>query len=168
MLFATIPHDAGAADYFDIRDFCQLGQDVVLHAVGEKGVRLVIAEILKRKDGDTFFRHDFVREAGNGLSLENVGSSQRADDQHGASQRAIGKSAALLLFCCVDDGDAFTDLLLQCCGGLRAFRGIHFEHALDEIDNGTRDSFQLIEWQNAAELLLANFFARTVERHLAG
>ena len=47
ILLAPILHDAGAADHFEIGDFRQFGQNVVLHAVGEKCVLFVVAEIFK-------------------------------------------------------------------------------------------------------------------------
>ena len=34
---------AGAADDFEVRDFGQIGQDFVLHAIGEEGVRFFFA-----------------------------------------------------------------------------------------------------------------------------
>ena len=43
VLLAAILHDAGAADHFQIGNFCQLGQDVVLHAVGKEPVLFLVA-----------------------------------------------------------------------------------------------------------------------------
>ena len=48
-------HHAGAADHFQVRDPGQVGEDFVLHAVGEKGVRFFFAQIFERKHGDAFF-----------------------------------------------------------------------------------------------------------------
>ncbi len=49
-------HHAGAADHFEVRDLRQVGQDFVLHAVGEKRVLLVVAQVFKRQHGDALGR----------------------------------------------------------------------------------------------------------------
>ena len=43
ILFTAILHDAGAADHFQVGDFCQLGQNVILDAVGKERVLFLIA-----------------------------------------------------------------------------------------------------------------------------
>ena len=52
ILFAAILHDAGAADHFQVRDFRQLGQNVVLNAVGKKRVLFLVAQIFKWQHRD--------------------------------------------------------------------------------------------------------------------
>ena len=47
ILLAPILHRTGATDHFEIGDFRQFGQDVVLNAIGEKCVLFVVAEIFK-------------------------------------------------------------------------------------------------------------------------
>src|SRR5712692_371015 len=44
-----ILHDRSAADHFQVRDLCQVGQNFVLHAVGEIGVLLFIAQVVEWK-----------------------------------------------------------------------------------------------------------------------
>ena len=39
---------AGVADHFQLRYLCQIGKDLVLHAVSEISIRFVIAEVLER------------------------------------------------------------------------------------------------------------------------
>ena len=51
--FSAISHDTGPTDHLEVGDFRQLGQNVVLDAIGKKGVLLTVAEIFKRKDGDS-------------------------------------------------------------------------------------------------------------------
>ena len=50
-------HDAGAADHFEIRDLREVGQNLVLHPIGEEGVLFVLAQIFKRQHGDAFLGH---------------------------------------------------------------------------------------------------------------
>ena len=52
VLFAAIFHHAGAADDLEIGDFRQLGQNVVLDAVGKGCVLSVVAQIFKWQHGD--------------------------------------------------------------------------------------------------------------------
>ncbi len=49
---ATIRHDRHARDDLQIADLRKIRQDIVLHAVGEVGVLLFIAEALKGQDGN--------------------------------------------------------------------------------------------------------------------
>ena len=93
---------------------------------------------------------------------------QDAGDNHSGRQRAVGESAALLLFRGIGSGNAVVKLLLQRRGRLRTLCWIGLKHALDKIDNRARDAFQLIERQRATELLLANFVTRAVKRQFAG
>ena len=58
---AFVLHDARAADHFEIRDLCEVGQDLVLDAFGEEGVRFFFAQIFERKDRDAFVRRDIQR-----------------------------------------------------------------------------------------------------------
>ena len=50
--FAAVLHDTRPADDFQVSDLRQLGQNVVLHAVGKSRVLFLLAEVFKRKDGD--------------------------------------------------------------------------------------------------------------------
>ena len=59
-------HDARAADHFQIRDLREVGQDLVLHAVGEEDVLFVAAQIFKRKHRDAFLGHSARRERADG------------------------------------------------------------------------------------------------------
>ena len=43
-----------AADHFQIRDLCQVREDLILHAIGEVCVCFFFAQIFKRKDRDAF------------------------------------------------------------------------------------------------------------------
>ncbi len=52
-----VAHHARAADHFEVGHFREIGQDFVLHAVGEVGILLVIAQIFERQHRDAFFRH---------------------------------------------------------------------------------------------------------------
>src|SRR5262249_12873501 len=52
VLLAAILHNAGSADHFQVSDFCQLGQNVVLNAVGKDRMLFPLAEIFKWQYGD--------------------------------------------------------------------------------------------------------------------
>src|SRR4051794_6168086 len=54
---AAILTDRGAADHFQVRHLGQAGKDVVLNSVCKISVLLVVAQILKRQDRDTFVRN---------------------------------------------------------------------------------------------------------------
>src|SRR6266496_3229086 len=166
--FALILLRGSTRNDFQVCDASQPRQDLLLNAVAEIGVIWIAAQILKWQHGNTFFRYDFARSAGDELALKNVGSCQDAGDNHSGRQRAVGKSAALLLFRGIDRGDGVVKLLLQRRGRLRTHYWIGLKHALDKIDNRARNAFQLIERQRAIELLLANFVTRAVKRQFAG
>jgi len=51
---AAILRHAGAADDLQVRNFCQIGQDFILHAVREKRVLFAFAEIFERQNRDAF------------------------------------------------------------------------------------------------------------------
>ncbi len=51
--FAAVLHHAGSADDFEIGDLRQLGQNVVLHTIGEDGVFFLVVQIFKRQNGDS-------------------------------------------------------------------------------------------------------------------
>ena len=44
---ALVLHHRGAADHLQVRDLRQVGQDFVLHAIGEEGVLRVAAQVFK-------------------------------------------------------------------------------------------------------------------------
>ena len=52
---AFVLHDARAADDFQVGNSGQMGQDFILHALGEEGVCFFFAQIFKRKHRDAFF-----------------------------------------------------------------------------------------------------------------
>ena len=50
--FAAVFHHAGPADDFEVGDLRQLGQNVVLHTIGERRVFFLVAQVFKRQNGD--------------------------------------------------------------------------------------------------------------------
>ncbi len=60
-------HDRRAADHLQIRDLGEVGQDLVLHAIGEEGVRFFFAQIFERKDRDAFLRNRSDRRRCGGI-----------------------------------------------------------------------------------------------------
>ena len=52
IVFTAILHDAGAADHLQVGDFRQLGQDVVLDAIGKERVLFLVAQIFEWQNGD--------------------------------------------------------------------------------------------------------------------
>ncbi len=54
---ALVIHHRGAADHFQVGEFGQSGQDLILHAVGEEGVVFIAAEIVEGQHGDALLRH---------------------------------------------------------------------------------------------------------------
>ena len=51
---AFVLHHRSAADHFQIGDLRQVGENFVLHAIGEIGVVFVVAEVFKRQHSDAF------------------------------------------------------------------------------------------------------------------
>src|SRR5215467_2271870 len=51
--FATVLHHAGPADDFQVANLCQLGQNVVLYAIGKGSVLFLLTQIFKRQNGDS-------------------------------------------------------------------------------------------------------------------
>src|SRR5437762_9942601 len=51
--FAAIFHHTAPADDFQVADFRQLGQDVILHTVSKGRVLFLIAQIFKRQNSDS-------------------------------------------------------------------------------------------------------------------
>ena len=51
--FAAIFHHAGPADDFQVADFRQLGQDVILHTVSKSHVFFLLIQIFKRQNCDS-------------------------------------------------------------------------------------------------------------------
>src|SRR4051794_9270852 len=45
-------HHGRATDHLEVGDLGEVGQDLVLHAVGEEGVLFVLAQVSERKNGD--------------------------------------------------------------------------------------------------------------------
>ncbi len=49
---APVLEDRSAADDLQIRDFCQISENLILHAIREVGVLLVVAEVFERQDSN--------------------------------------------------------------------------------------------------------------------
>ncbi len=54
---APVLLDRGAADHLQVGDARQAGENVVMHAIGKKGVLAVIAQVFKRQHRDAFLGH---------------------------------------------------------------------------------------------------------------
>src|SRR5437764_14768773 len=57
-------HDRSATDYFQIRNSCEAGENLVLDAHRKISIRLIVAQVVARKHRDTFLewsRGDFGR-----------------------------------------------------------------------------------------------------------
>src|SRR4029453_2811614 len=52
VLFTAILHHAGAADHFEVGHLCQLGQNVILHAISKKRMLFVVAKVFKWEHRD--------------------------------------------------------------------------------------------------------------------
>src|SRR5207248_9492216 len=52
-----ILHYRSAADYFQLFDLGQIGEQLFLNAVGKVGVLLFLTQIVQRKDGNAFVRN---------------------------------------------------------------------------------------------------------------
>ena len=48
-------HHARTADHFQISNFRQISQNLILYAIGEKGILFVIAQVIKWENRDAFF-----------------------------------------------------------------------------------------------------------------
>ena len=73
----AILHHAGTADHGERLDFRQVGQEIVLDAIGEKRVFLVVAEIFKGQNSDAFSPNI-------GIALRLVGRKRRkSKTRHG-------------------------------------------------------------------------------------
>src|SRR5436190_21195684 len=51
--FAAIFHHAGPPNDVQVADLRQLGQDVILHTISKRAIFLLLAEVFKRKNGDS-------------------------------------------------------------------------------------------------------------------
>ena len=58
-----------AADHFQVGDPRQTGENVVVHAFSKESVLAIVAQVFKRKNGDTFFRHRPARERRSSVRL---------------------------------------------------------------------------------------------------
>src|SRR5438128_2100067 len=45
-------HHGGATDHLEVGDLGEVGQDLVLHAIGEESVLFILAQISERQNGD--------------------------------------------------------------------------------------------------------------------
>ncbi len=78
---ATIRHDRHARDDLQIADLCKIGEDIVLHAVGEVSVLLFIAKALKGQDGNRLL--DLARgRSGQEEETRSSGNDHADRDQH--------------------------------------------------------------------------------------
>ena len=78
---ASIRHDRHARDDFQIADLRKIRQDIVLHAVGEVGVLLFIAETLEGQDGNRLV--DLARRHSGQKKESRPGGDDHADrNQH--------------------------------------------------------------------------------------
>src|SRR5439155_15679287 len=60
-------HDRGAADHLQVGDSRKVSQNLVLHALGEEGVRFFFAQIFERKDCEAFLRNRSDRRRCGGI-----------------------------------------------------------------------------------------------------
>ena len=51
---APVLHHRRTANDLEVGDFCQIRQDFVGHTIGEEGVFLFVAQVLKGQNGDAF------------------------------------------------------------------------------------------------------------------
>ena len=51
---SLVLHHAGAADHFEVRDFRQIGEDLILDAIGKEGGLLIRAQVFEGEDCDAF------------------------------------------------------------------------------------------------------------------
>ena len=49
-------HHGRAADDFQVRNFCEISQDFILHAIGEEGVVGVTTEVFEWQNRNALFR----------------------------------------------------------------------------------------------------------------
>ena len=54
---ALVLHHRGAADHFQVGDFRKVSQNLVLHAIGEKGVGFFFTQIFEGQNSHAFFRN---------------------------------------------------------------------------------------------------------------
>jgi hypothetical protein len=54
---AFVLHHRGPADDFQVRDLGQVGQNFILHSIGEKRVLFFVAQIFEWEHRDAFFRN---------------------------------------------------------------------------------------------------------------
>jgi hypothetical protein len=95
---ATILHDAGAADHFEIGHFCQLGQNVVLHAIGKECVLFFVAKIFKRQHCNTS-RQWMPRE----ITFRNDPTRGRCESDQRRRQERTGRIASHPFFSASED-----------------------------------------------------------------
>ena len=50
-------HHGCATDHLQVGDFCQIGQNFILHTVGEEGVLFFVAQVFERQNGDALLKN---------------------------------------------------------------------------------------------------------------
>ena len=111
-LVVLVLPDTGAPDDFQVGDFRQVGEDLVLHAVGEERIILFRAQVFERQNRDALFRNLVVRQAGIAPRMpEPVG----ADGEHGYRRPDAGERPDLTWRCNVQAADIRSALNAGTC-----------------------------------------------------
>ena len=92
---ALVLHHRRAADYFQVRDLSQVGQDFILNAVREVSVFFRIAQILKWKNSDALLKDrssdlgkfPCARRRGSMQKRQETGSQRDCGPEHGDHQQ---------------------------------------------------------------------------------
>src|SRR5207253_2049706 len=78
---AAITHDGSARDHFELTDFREVGQNVILHSISKEGVLLVVAQILEWQYRDRFVQLACDR-AGKEKKTGGRGNDHAGGDEH--------------------------------------------------------------------------------------
>src|SRR4030095_10522097 len=108
--FATLIHNTRPTDDFQVGDFGQLGQHVVLHTIHERAVFFLLAQIFKRQNGDSICYRTTDK-----FTFPNDPASGRYQSDQGRCQQRTRWIASHPFFATRDDASvAGADLVPLC------------------------------------------------------
>ena len=86
---SAICHDRRARDDLQIANLRQIGEHIVLNAIGEVGVLFIVAQILERQDGDRLVDLSSGRNAGEEEKSRNRRGHHAGCDKHDYVSTAV-------------------------------------------------------------------------------
>ena len=114
---SLVLHHRSATDYFQVRNFREISQNLVLHAIGKEGVFFIAAQVFKRQHRDAFFRN-----VGDGRrNIDNRSSSRHRRRRRCSAAHYRGRTPRQQVSAhskCGHDCDGNSDNPASICSGL--------------------------------------------------